>query len=206
MWIFIGQRWYQWWILCFILLDFWRVGYDIVQGSVNVPFLGGFWTSLYISVGNYIFQSWVIFNWDIYQPLFFYGSKAETNPPPPDVFADLQLWAMSKTPETNNLTEPLSWMRWMCIFHLEKMPRDLRGLKGLDVAHQNGDSGFRIAWNAPSVKKFGVPVGHLLRAMIRGWSQSRLPYFATEYFTPIQKSVQCLQWVLLIESLWYSNL
>ena len=42
---------------------------NLNQGLVNVAFWG-FWTSpKQISVGDYIHNTWVIFNWDTYQPL-----------------------------------------------------------------------------------------------------------------------------------------
>ena len=43
----------------------------ILQGLVNVLFCG-FEHHLQIHVGNYIPNSWVVFSWDIYQPLFFH--------------------------------------------------------------------------------------------------------------------------------------
>ena len=41
----------------------------IRQGLVNVPFWVLVSHHLQISVGDYIPNSWVMFNWDIYQPL-----------------------------------------------------------------------------------------------------------------------------------------
>ena len=40
------------------------------QGLVNVPFGGDVEHHLQISVGIDIPNSWVMFNWDIYQPLW----------------------------------------------------------------------------------------------------------------------------------------
>ena len=43
----------------------------VVQGLVDVPFWGFGSHHLQISVGNYIPNTWVMFNWDIYQPLLY---------------------------------------------------------------------------------------------------------------------------------------
>ena len=50
--------------------------YFNIQGLVNVPFWGFFEHHLQISVGIYIPNSWVMFDWDIYQPLI---SRNERN-------------------------------------------------------------------------------------------------------------------------------
>ena len=44
--------------------------WGFVHGLVNVPFWGCVSHHLQICVGDYIPNSWVMFNWDIYQPLF----------------------------------------------------------------------------------------------------------------------------------------
>ena len=54
-------------IICHLQIISARCTQD-TQGLVNVPFWW-FWTSPSISVGDYIPNSWVMFKWDIYQPL-----------------------------------------------------------------------------------------------------------------------------------------